>query len=160
MCLVNPQQSKIPRGRKSDWKDCQWLQRLHTFGLLNASFRPEAELAILRTYLRHRAELIQHRAPHISHIQKALHQMNIQLDRVTTGRAIIRAIVAGERDPLSLALLRNAACRSPEEKFLQALQGTWRADYLFVISQALGCMTSIRSKSLRVMPRLNASIGR
>jgi transposase len=143
MCLVNPQQSKIPRGRKSDWKDCQWLQRLHTFGLLNASFRPDAELAVLRTYLRHRAELIQHRAPHINHIQKALHQMNIQLDRVvtditgTTGMAIIRAIVAGERDPLTLAQLRNAACRSGEEKFVQALQGTWRAEYLFVISQAL-----------------------
>ena len=143
MCLVNPQQSKIPPGRKSDWKDCQWLQRLHTFGLLNASFRPDAELAVLRSYLRHRAELIQHRAPHSNHIQKALHQMNLQLDRVvsditgTTGMASIRAIVAGERDPLTLAQLRNAACRSGEQKFVLALQATWRAEYLFVISQAL-----------------------
>ena len=108
MCLINPQQSKIPRGRKSDWKDCQWLQRLHTFGLLNASFRPDAELAVLRTYLRHRADLIQHRAPYISHMQKALHQMNIQLDRVvtdisgTTGMAILRAIVAGRTRPADL----------------------------------------------------------
>lgn len=98
--LVNATQIKIPPGRKSDWKDCQWIQRLHTLGLLEASFRPDAEMAILRSYLRHRAELIEHRAPHILHMQRALHHMNIQLDRVltditaTTGMAILRAIVA------------------------------------------------------------------
>ncbi len=141
--LVNAQSLKIPPGRKSDWKDCQWIQRLHLLGLLQASFRPDGEMTVLRTYLRHRAELIQHRAPHILHIQKALHQMNIQLDRVltditgVTGMAIIRAIVAGERDAVVLAQLRNPACKSSEEKLAKAMQGTWRAEYLFMIEQSL-----------------------
>jgi len=141
--LVNARQIKIPPGRKSDWKDCQWIQRLHMLGLLHSSFRPDPEMALLRAYLRHRAELIQHRAPHILHLQKALHQMNIQLDRVlsditgTTGMAILRAIVAGERDPVILAQLRNPACRSSEEKLAKAMEGTWQAPYLFVLKQAL-----------------------
>jgi transposase len=141
--LVNAQQIKIPRGRKSDWKDCQWIQRLHMLGLLHTSFRPDAEMALLRAYLRHRAELIAHRAPHILHLQKALHQMNIQLDRVladitgTTGMAILRAIVAGEREPLALAQLRNPGCKSSEEKLAKAMQGTWQAPYLFALRQAL-----------------------
>jgi transposase len=141
--LVNARQIKIPPGRKSDWKDCQWIQRLHMLGLLQASFRPDAEMALLRAYLRHRAELIAHRAPHILHVQKALHQMNIQLDRVladitgTTGMAILRAIVAGERDPLVLAQLRNPGCKSSEEKLAKAMQGTWQAPYLFVMRQGL-----------------------
>lgn len=141
--LVNAQQIKIPPGRKSDWKDCQWIQRLHMLGLLHSSFRPDAEMALLRAYLRHRAELIQHRAPHILHLQKALHQMNIQLDRVladitgTTGMAILRAIVAGERDPVGLAQLRNPGCKSSEEKLAKAMEGTWQAPYLFVLKQAL-----------------------
>ena len=141
--LVNARQIKIPPGRKSDWKDCQWIQRLHMLGLLQASFRPDAEMALLRAYLRHRAELIAHRAPHILHLQKALHQMNIQLDRVladitgTTGMAILRAIVAGERDPLVLAQLRNPGCKSSEEKLAKAMQGNWQAPYLFVMRQAL-----------------------
>jgi transposase len=141
--LVNARQIKIPPGRKSDWKDCQWIQRLYMLGLLQASFRPDAEMALLRAYLRHRAELIAHRAPHILHVQKALHQMNIQLDRVladitgTTGMAILRAIVAGERDPLVLAQLRNPGCKSSEEKLAKAMQGNWQAPYLFVMRQGL-----------------------
>jgi transposase len=141
--LVNAQQITIPPGRKSDWKDCQWIQRLHMLGLLQASFRPDAEMALLRAEQRHRAVLIQHRAPHILHLQKALHQMNIQLDRVLaaitgmTGMAILRAIVAGERNPLILAQLRNPACQSSEEKIAKALEGTWQLAYLFVLKQAL-----------------------
>jgi len=141
--LVNARQIKIPPGRKSDWKDCQWIQRLHMLGLLQASFRPDAEMALLRAYLRDRAELIAHRARHILHVQKALHQMNIQLDRVladisgTTGMAILRAIVAGERDRVTLAQLRNPGCKSSEEKLAKAMQGTWQAPYLFVLTQAL-----------------------
>jgi hypothetical protein len=143
MCLVNPQQSKIPRGRKSDWQDCQWLQRLHALGLLHASFHPDADMAVLRAEMRHRAGLIEHRAPHILPMQKALHQMNIQLDRVlshstgTTGMAIIRAILEGERDLLTLAQLRNPACKSPEEQFAKAMHGTWRAEHLFACKQSL-----------------------
>src|SRR6476659_5561313 len=107
--LVNAQHVKMVPGRKSDWNDAQWLQKLHALGLLRASFRPDAEIVALRTLVRYRAELIQHRAPHILHMQKALQQMNIQLERVlndtmgATGQLIIRAIVAGERDPIVLA---------------------------------------------------------
>src|SRR5262245_58336987 len=100
--LVNARHIKNVPGRKSDVQDCQWLQKLHALGLLTASFRPDAEMRQLRTYLRHRAELLRHRAPHVLHIQKALQQMNLQLPHVlkdvmgVTGTAILRAIVAGE----------------------------------------------------------------
>jgi len=141
--LVNGRHVKNVPGRKSDWNDAQWLQKLHALGLLRASFRPDAEISALRTLVRYRAELIQHRAPHVLHIQKAMQQMNIQLERVlsdimgTTGQAIIRAIVAGERDPLTLAQLRNPACKSSEEMIAKALTGTWKDELLFVMEQAL-----------------------
>jgi transposase len=111
-CLVNARHVKNVPGRKQDWTDCEWIQRLHTFGLLTGSFRPEGEMRAMRAYRRHRASLIEHRAAHIQQMQKALHQMNVQLTQVlsditgVTGLAILRAIVAGERDPLVLAQLR------------------------------------------------------
>ena len=80
--LVNARHIKNVPGRKSDVQDCQWIQRLHSYGLLSASFRPEAEMVVLRSYLRHRAMLIEHRAAHIQHMQKALQQMNVQLTQV------------------------------------------------------------------------------
>jgi transposase len=141
--LVNGRHVKNVPGRKSDWNDAQWLQKLHALGLLRASFRPDAEIAALRTLVRYRSELIAHRAPHILHLQKALQQMNIKLERVlsdimgTTGQAIIRAIVAGERDPVRVAKLRNPACRSSEETIAKALTGTWKPELLFVLTQAL-----------------------
>jgi transposase len=141
--LVNARHAKTVPGRKTDWNDAQWLQKLHALGLLRASFRPDAEIAALRTLVRYRAELIQHRAPHILHMQRVLQQMNLQLERVLTdilgitGQAIIRAIVAGERDPLKLAQLRNPACKSSEETIAKALTGTWKAEMLFVLTQAL-----------------------
>jgi transposase len=94
--LVNARHVKMVPGRKTDWNDAQWLQKLHALGLLQASFRPDAEIAALRTLVRYRAELIEHRAPHILHIQRAMQQMNIQLERVLadimglTGQAIVR----------------------------------------------------------------------
>src|SRR6266508_2225406 len=116
--LINARHIKTVPGRKSDWNDAQWLQKLHALGLLRASFRPDAEMSALRTLVRYRAELREHRAPHILHMQKALQQMNIQLERVlsdirgVTGQAIIRAIVAGERDPVVVAQVRKPACKS------------------------------------------------
>ena len=110
--LVNARHLKHVPGRKSDVKDCQWIQHLHTCGLLSGSFRPEAEMCALRAYLRHRATLLDYRAAHIQHMQKALQQMNVQLPHVladitgATGLAIIRAIVAGERDPVHWARCR------------------------------------------------------
>jgi transposase len=143
VCLVNARNMKNVPGRKSDVQDCQWIQKLHALGLLNGSFRPDNELCALRAYLRHRAQLIQHRAPHVLHMQKALQQMNVQLPQVLTdttgetGMAILRAIVAGERDGLKLAQLRDGKCRFPEETFAKALTGDWKEEHLFVLKQAL-----------------------
>jgi hypothetical protein len=116
---------------------------LHALGLLHAAFRPDAESTALPTLVRYRAELIAHRAPHILHMQKALQQMNIQLERVlsdimgVTGQAIVGAIVERERNPVALAQLRNPACKSSEETIAKALSGTWKDELLFVLRQAL-----------------------
>ncbi len=137
--LVEPRQLKRVPGRKSDYLDCQWLQKLHSLGLLSASFRPDAEMRALRIYLRHRSELLERRAAHILHMQKALQQMNLQLAQVltditgVTGLKILRAIVAGEHDPLKLAQLRNPACKSSSETIAQALTGTWQVELLFTL---------------------------
>lgn len=123
--------------------DCQWIQTLHSYGLLAASFRPDADLVALRTLLRPRAQLLEHRAPHVLHMQKALVQMNIQLSQTlsdvtgTTGLRIIRAIVAGERDPHTLAALCNYRCKKDADEIALALTGTWRDEHLFVLKQAL-----------------------
>jgi hypothetical protein len=141
--LVNAQHIKNVPGRKSDVQDCQWTQRLHSFGLLSASFRPEAEMVVLRAYLRQRAMLIEHRAPHIQHMQKALHQMNVQLTQVlsdivgVTGMAIIRAIVAGDRDPVTLAQKANPRCHSSQDDIAKALTGNYRAERDFALKQAV-----------------------
>lgn len=141
--LVNSWHLKHVPGRKSDYLDCQWIQKLHSLGLLNGSFRPDGEIVALRAYLRHRAQLLAHRAPHVLHMQKALQQMNLQLHHVLsditgeTGLKIIRAIVAGERDPVNLARLRNPGCKSSAETITQALTGSWKAEHLFVIQQSL-----------------------
>jgi transposase len=142
-CLMSAQAIKHVPGRKSDVLDCQWRQTLHSYGLLKASFRPDADLVALRTLFRHRAQLIEHRAPHILHMQKALLQMNLQLSQVlsdvmgATGPRIIRAIVAGERDPRPLAALRNYRCQKEVDEIALALTSTWRAEHLFVLKQAL-----------------------
>ncbi len=152
---------RIP-GRKSDVLDCQWIQTLHSYGLLADSFRPEAELIALRTLVRHRARLIEQRSPHILRMQKALIQMNIQLSQVLsdvtgkTGLAIIRAIVASERNPHTLATLRNYRCKKSEEEIALALTGTWREEHLFVLRQSLAFLTSTPSKSPSVMLKLSA----
>ena len=141
--LVNSWRLKHVPGRKSDVLDGQWIQKLHSLGLLRGSFRPDAELGALRTLLRHRTELIRHRAPHILHMQKALVQMNLQLSLVLAditgenGQKIVRAIVAGERNPLTLARLRHSACRSSEDEIAKALTGTWRPEHLLTLQQAL-----------------------
>ena len=141
--LISSRSLRRVPGRKSDVVDCQWIQTLHTYGLLESSFRPEADRVALRTLLRHRAQLIQHRAPHILHMQKALLQMNIQLSQALsdvsgeTGQAMIRAIVAGERDPHQLAQLRNYRCKKDEAEIAKALTGTWREEHLFILRQSL-----------------------
>ena len=141
--LVNARHIKGVPGRKSDVQDCQWIQRLHAAGLLSASFRPEGEIVVLRAYLRQRAELIGHRASHIQHMQKALAQMNLQLMQVLsdltgeTGMQIIRAITAGEKDPVTLAQFRDRRCKHSTDEIAKALTGNYRAEHLFVLKQAL-----------------------
>lgn len=141
--LISSRSLRRVPGRKSDVLDCQWIQTLHSYGLLESSFRPEADLVALRTLLRHRWQLIQHRAPHVLHMQKALLQMNIQLSQAlsdvtgVTGQTIIRAIVDGERDPRKLAELRNYRCKKDEGEIAKALTGTWREEHLFILKQSL-----------------------
>lgn len=141
--LISSRSLRRVPGRKSDVVDCQWIQTLHSYGLLESSFRPEADLVALRTLLRHRAQLIQHRAPHILHMQKALLQMNLQLSQALSdvsgisGQTIIRAIVSGERDPHKLAALRNYRCKKDEQEIAKALTGTWREEHLFILKQSL-----------------------
>ena len=143
ICLVNARHVKNLPGRKSDVQDSEWLQQLHSYGLLAASFRPADQICVLRSYWRHRARLIQYAGAHIQHIQKALVQMNLQLHRVVsdvtgvTGLRIIRAILAGRRDPRELAALRDFRIKASEETIAKALVGDYRPEHLFALRQAL-----------------------
>jgi transposase len=129
VCLVNARHVKHVPGRKSDVMDCQWLQYLHSVGLLRASFRPEQAICMIRSLLRHRDSLVAMAAVHIQHMQKALTQMNLQLHHVisdntgVTRMAILDAIVMGPRDPETLARLRDPRIKTPEETIVKALVG-------------------------------------
>jgi transposase len=143
VCLVNARQMKNVSGRpKTDRLDCRWIQRLHSYGLLMPSFRPDEEICQLRSRLRHRDAVIRGAARHIQHLQKALHQMKLLLDKVitditgVTGTAIIAQILKGERDPMHLAQLRNPHCKQPEADIAKALEGDYRDEHLFVLRQA------------------------
>ena len=141
--LVNARDAKHVPGRKTDVSDAEWLQRLHEYGLLRPSFQPQAEMAGLRAYLRQRERLLDYAAAHIQHMQKALTQMNLQLHHVVsditgvTGMRIIRAIVAGERDPAILASYRDARCHASVETVRQALVGNVREEHIFALTQAI-----------------------
>jgi transposase len=142
--LVDPRQTKHAPGRpKSDPHDCQWIQRLHSYGLLNASFRPDDQVVVLRGYLRQRLMLIRYGGQHIQHMQKALEQMNVKLAVVVaditgkTGLAIIKSILRGARDPLQLAKHRDERCKRTEAEIARALYGNWRDEHLFALEQAL-----------------------
>src|SRR4029077_16560753 len=130
--LVNARQTKNVSGRKTDVQDCQWIQRLHTYGLLQGSFRPADPYCVLRTYLRYRDELVSGRTTQCQHIQKALQQMNIQLTQVLSdvtglsGLAIIRAILQGERDTAKLANLVDRRVRATSAAIQAALRGDYR----------------------------------
>jgi transposase len=154
--LVDPRQSKRAPGRpKTDVLDCQWLQRLHSYGLLTPSFRPADQVVVLRSYLRQRQMLISYGGQHIQHMQKALEQMNVKLAEVVsditgvTGMAIIKAILAGQRDPLKLAKLRNHKCKRTEAEIARALYGNWRDEHLFTLRQAVE-LYEIYQEKLRV----------
>jgi transposase len=142
--LVDPRQTKHAPGRpKSDVLDCQWIRRLHLYGLLTASFRPSDETVRWRSYQRQREMQIRYAAQHIQHMQKVLEEMNVKLTEVVsdivgqTGMNILRDIVKGQRDPRKLAKHRHAACKSSEADIASALQGNWREEHLFALKQAL-----------------------
>jgi hypothetical protein len=130
-------------GRKTDVNDAQWLQQLHSYGLLRGSFHPAQEWSALRVYLRHRERLVEYATAHIQHMQKALMQMNLQLHHVVsditglTGMTIMRAIVAGQHDPAALATYRDARCHASEETIREALTGHYRREHVFALRQAL-----------------------
>ena len=144
VCLVNARHVKHVPGRKTDVADCQWLQYLHSVGLLTPSFRPAQHICGLRSLLRHRESLIQTAAAHVQRMQKALDQMNLQLHHVIsdltgmTGLAILDAILAGERDASTLAALRNWRVHASEDTIRKALVGDYRPEHVFTLRQSLG----------------------
>jgi len=141
--LVNAHQVKSVTGRKTDILDCQWLQQLHTYGLLRASFRPDEDIRALRSLVRHRDTLLKSCTREIQHMQKALQQMNLKLTNVVsditgvTGMRIIRDIVSGQRDPLQLARHRDCRCAKSEDEIAKSLHGDYKTEHLFALKQAL-----------------------
>ncbi len=141
--LVNSRATRQVSGRKSDVLDCQWIWQLMTYGLLKGAFRPANEICSLRSVVRQRAAKVQEQSRCVQHMQKALTQMNIQLDNVVsnltgrTGLAILRQIVAGERDPRKLATRRDRRLRASEQTVARSLHGNWREEHLFTLTQAL-----------------------
>jgi transposase len=169
--LVNARDAKHVPGRKTDVSDAQWLQRLHSYGLLRASFRPKGQIAELRAYVRQRERLLEYAASHIQHMQKALTEMNLQLHHVVaditgaTGLRIIRAILAGEHDPKVLARLRDYRCHASAETIEKALTGSYRTEHLFALEQALALYDAYHEKVSACDARIEAvlkelSIGR
>ena len=141
--LVEAHDARQVPGRKTDVKDCQWLQELHTYGLLHGAFRPEDQVCVLRSYLRQRSMLVAMASRAVQHMQKALEQMNLKLTEVVsdingkTGMEIIHAILAGERDPQRLASHRDRRCTHDQATIAKALEGHWRAEHRFALQQAL-----------------------
>ena len=162
--LVNARYAKNVPGRKTDVSDAGWLRQLHSYGLLRGSFRPEAEIATLRAYLRQRERLVEYAAAHIQHMQKALMEMNLQLHHVVsditgaTGMRIIRAIVSGERDPEVLAAFRDIRCHSSIEVIKAALVGNDRAEHIFALTQSLDLYDFYQTKIEDCDRKLEAAV--
>ncbi|HEX2714032.1 MAG TPA: IS110 family transposase [Candidatus Acidoferrales bacterium] len=141
-CVVNARHMKNVPGRRTDWHECQWIQFLHSVGLLRAAFRPEAEVCALRAVIRHRGELVQMAAKHVQHMHKALTQMNLQIQHVITdltgltGLAIVDAILEGERNPSRLAKLRDPRVKASQETIEKSLVGNWLPEHLFTLKQS------------------------
>ncbi len=163
--LVNARHVKNVPGRKTDVLDCQWLQQLHSYGLLRGSFRPEDRICVLRSYIRQRDNLVKSAGAHIQRMQKALEQMNIQLHKVitditgVTGMRIIEAILDGERDPIKLAQLRDYRTRSSEETIAKSLEGDWREEHLFTLRQEFELYQIYREKIIECDRKIEACLG-
>jgi len=163
--LVDARQMKYVPGRKSDVQDCQWLQKLMSLGFLRAAWRPDGEVCVVRAVHRQREVLLVDQASWVQRMQKSMVQMNIQLTEVLTdvmgmtGQAIIRAIVAGERDPKVLARHRNGRVKASEEEITKALTGNWRDEHLFVLKQALAMYDDIAGHLGECDAKLQALLG-
>lgn len=150
--LVDARHVKNVSGRKSDVLDCQWIQQLHTYGLLQGAFRPPDEICVLRSYMRQREMLTQSSSMHIQHMQKALQQMNLLLHNVVsditgvTGMTIMKAIIGGERDPNVLAEKRQENCRNTKETIAKSLVGNFRSDHMFALKQAVDLYETYQAK--------------
>ena len=164
--LVDARQLKRVPGRTSDVLDCQWLQQLHSFGLLAGAFRPDDQICVLRSYMRQRAMLVGYAGQHVQHLPKALGQMNLQLSVVleditgATGLKIIRAVLAGERDPHRLAALRHGKCKHDAATIAAALQGDWREEPLFALEQAVELLDAYQAKITACDARIQAHLAR
>jgi len=149
-CLVNPRSMKNVPGKRTAFHECQWIQHLHSLGLLHAAFRPDAEVCAVRSLMRHRNDLVMMASEHIQHMQKALTQMNVQFQHVIsdltglTGLAVLDAILAGERNPEVLAKLRDPRIQASEETIRKSLEGNWRAEHILALKQRLSLYRSHR----------------
>lgn len=150
--LVNGRFAKNVKGKKTDVKDCQWLQKLHSLGLLQGSFLPDNDVETLRIYSRHRKKLIENAADYIKRMQKSLRLMNIRLDNVLrdvtgkSGIAIIEAILSGERNPKQLAELADWRVKKSKEEIAKALTGNWRDEYVFELQQSYEIYKNFQEK--------------
>jgi transposase len=160
--LVNASHAKNVPGRKTDVKDCQWLQQLHTFGMLGGSFRPEARMCVVRSYLRLRDTLSKDCNSLVQRMQKALTEMNIQIHRVisditgVTGMSILRAILAGERDCIKLAQMKHPQIKSSAQDIAKALEGDYCEEHLFALQTALELYDSYQFKIMECEKRQQA----
>ena len=162
--LVNPRATRQVSGRKSDVLDCQWIRQLMSHGLLRGAFRAPDAICPLRAYLRQRDELVRQRARAVHHVQKALAQMNVQLDNVLsdimgkTGQLIVRAIVAGERDAAVLAEFRDGRCKADAATIAASLKGNWRAEHLFALEQALARYDALQGQIAACEVRIDGEL--
>ena len=163
--LVDARATKQVSGRKSDVLDCQWIRQLMSFGLLKGAFRPADRICELRSYVRQRARATRDRGRCVQHMQKALTEMNVQLDNVlsdimgVTGQRIVRAIVAGERDGEVLARFRDRRVKADEATIARSLRGTWRDEHLFALEQALERHDLLNRQIQRAEGRIDAVVG-
>jgi transposase len=143
--------SRVP-GRKTDAEDCQWLQTLHSHGLLRGAYRPSEQISELRTIVRQKAVLVRQQADWMRRVHKCLDQMNVRVHHAVkdtqgaTGMAMLRAIEGGERDPRNLAKLRDRGCQKSEAEMVELLTGNWRSDHLFNLKQHMGMYNSVASQ--------------
>lgn len=164
--LANATQLKHVPGRKTDMLDCQWLQRLHSCGLLRGSFRPHEALVRLRTLHRQLGNLVAERTRFVQWMQQALDQMNVQVHRAVsdltgqTGMAIVRAITGGERDPEQLATLRHKRCKHTAEQFAEYLTGNWREEHLYNLESALHLYDAVQERIAAYEQKLERELQR